>query len=334
VAKIHQTLHSQIESAQYAHTDGDTSPSVQVKLNVRLVTYNHAPYIEECIKSILMQKTNFTFNVIVADDFSTDGSLDIIKRYAAGSNIEFVYLESKENLGPRKNGSRSFAACNAEYIATMEGDDFWTDPLRLQKHVDFLDNHLECSMSFNKHLAANYNEGIMTLESPIPQSGFMYLTAQDIIRRGGPNASTCVYRKSVIDKLSTDDYFWNTLRSDWTLSIMAGTLGLVALQYEIMNVYRVTKTGMWSGLDKAERKIRVLKLINAMDGYTAKKFTNVFEEVKSRMEERETAETAAPAMLKQVLKVVLIVTPPIVILMTKALLPRIITEKLQAYLQN
>jgi len=226
-----------------------------------------------------MQKTNFRFNVIVADDCSTDGNLEIIKRCAAESDLEFIYMDSEKNLGLRLNSSKSFLFCNAEYIAFMEGDDFWTDPYRLQKHVDFLDNHRECTMSFNRRLDAYQDKGIMLAHTTVPDDGFEYVPTGTIILQGGPNNSTCVYRKTTLDRIAAEyEYFWHNYRSDWTMQIMASTLGLVGLLKGIMSVYRIHKTGIWSGADVFERTKRHLRGIAVMDEITGMKFSAAFDE--------------------------------------------------------
>lgn len=306
----------------------------QLKLNVVLVTYNHALYIEECVKSILMQKTDFKFNVIVADDKSTDNNVDIIRKCASGSNIEFIYLEDQENLGINKNYIRAHNACNAEYVAFMEGDDFWTDTKRLQKHVDFLDNHLECTMSFNGFIAADYENAIFTANleplSDISES-FTYLRIEDILNQGGPGYSTCVYRKSVLDKLR-NDYFDNNIRSDWTLSIMAATCGLVAFQNEIMNVYRLHSGGLWTSLDTKQKTEQILLILDKMDIYTDKRFSDLFSIVKGNSKPLFSIPSLSPKM-QRAIKYILIITwkftPPIAIWILKALTPPIIWNRLE-----
>jgi glycosyltransferase involved in cell wall biosynthesis len=239
-----------------------------------------------------MQKTNFRFNVIVADDCSTDSNLEIIKRCAKGSDIEFIFLETDKTLGFRKNGARLFEACSAEYVATMEGDDFWTDPIRLQKHVDFLDHHLECSMSCNAFQYADYENGVFkdNLEpyANTPK-GFRYLKAEDYIIRGGPNGSTCVNRNTVLKKILADEYYNLNLRSDWTLTIMSGMYGYIAFINEIMNVYRQTKIGVYAGSDIVDRTKRFMVLADEMDKYTGYKYSDVFAE-KKRLEKENNPE--------------------------------------------
>lgn len=123
-----------------------------MKANIILITYNQEKDIRQALESILMQKRTFDFNIIVADDCSTDTTLQIISEYAEKSDIEFIFLPQTSNLGYIKNYQRAFAACNRDYIAIMEGDDYWLSPSHLENHIRFLANHPECSMSYNRHL--------------------------------------------------------------------------------------------------------------------------------------------------------------------------------------
>ena len=104
-----------------------------MKLDVILVTYNHTRFIEESLKSVLRQKTDFDFDVIIADDLSADDTLVKIKRLERGTKIPFRYLQSERNVGITKNYQRAFRVCTAEYIAVLEGDDIWTDPSRCRR---------------------------------------------------------------------------------------------------------------------------------------------------------------------------------------------------------
>lgn len=120
------------------------------KCSILLVTYNHENYIIQAIESILEQKTTFGFEIVVADDCSNDNTLSIIQQYAQEYPGKFRILEKESNLGITLNYKRGFAACKGEYIAILEGDDFWTDPLKIQKHVDFLESNKACVMTFNQ----------------------------------------------------------------------------------------------------------------------------------------------------------------------------------------
>ncbi len=104
------------------------------------ITYQHAPYIRQCLDGFLMQKTDFAFEVLIHDDASTDGTEEIIREYEAKypDIIKPLYEEENQWVKGRR-GSRTFnfPRAKGKYIAMCEGDDYWTDPLKLQKQVDF-----------------------------------------------------------------------------------------------------------------------------------------------------------------------------------------------------
>jgi len=114
------------------------------KVSVMIITYNHEKYIAQALESVLMQETNFEFEINVIEDCSTDRTASIILDYAAKyPNIVKPYL-NKKNIGSKvtqKNFIRGFRTLKGEYIAILEGDDYWTSPGKLQKQVDFLDSH-------------------------------------------------------------------------------------------------------------------------------------------------------------------------------------------------
>jgi len=323
------------------------------KLNVFLISYNQACFIEDCIKSILMQKTDFKFNVIIADDCSTDNTLDIIKRCASNSDVEFIFLENEKNLGVQENLMRAIGACNAEYIAAMEGDDLWIGAGRLQHHVNFLDTHLECSMSSNRRLDAHYDGDIIDFISPQPPleegnpQGFSYLTATDLIRlyNGGMNLSSCVYRKLTLDKVASGllakKYLYEA-----SINIMAGTYGLIARHDEIMNVYRAHKSGIWSGLGEIGQLDGLLHMFDIMDNHTERKFGALFDEKRNHIRlylktvEFEPTEEEGVAISddhvskskENLLTRLMLRTPPGMLRLMKALLPQPIKKMIRKLL--
>lgn len=118
-----------------------------MKLSVAVITYNQEHYIRQCLDGIVMQKTNFNFEVIIGEDCSTDGTISICREYADKyPNIRI--LSNNNNLGYAENWKRVLSACNGEYIAAIEGDDYWTNPNKLQKQVDFLDNNPEYGLCY------------------------------------------------------------------------------------------------------------------------------------------------------------------------------------------
>lgn len=119
-------------------------------LSVVTITYNHEPFIRKCIEGVLMQKVNFPMEFIIADDCSTDGTRAICEEYAVQYPELIRFVNSENNVGAVENENRALLAARGKYIATCEGDDYWTDPLKLQKQVDFLEAHLDYSVCFHR----------------------------------------------------------------------------------------------------------------------------------------------------------------------------------------
>lgn len=117
---------------------------MSVKLSVIFITYNHAEYVEKALRSVLSQKTDFDYEVVLFDDASTDGTQDIVRRVSAEYPIKVTLNLLKTNSGhPTKNVYDASMMCEGEYLAYLEGDDYWSDEHKLQRQVDFLDNHPE-----------------------------------------------------------------------------------------------------------------------------------------------------------------------------------------------
>ena len=115
-------------------------------VTIRCITYNHEPYIRQCLEGFVMQKTNFPFEAIVHDDASTDGTAAIIREYAEKYPDIIKPIYETENQYSKHDGSLRKvmdAHMRGKYIAICEGDDYWIDPLKLQKQFDFLESHLD-----------------------------------------------------------------------------------------------------------------------------------------------------------------------------------------------
>ena len=120
-----------------------------VMVSICCATYNHAPCIRQCLEGFVMQRTNFKFEVLIHDDASTDGTADIIREYEAKypSIIKPIYqTENQYSKGMSISATFNWPRAKGKYIAQCEGDDYWIDPLKLQKQVDLLESNINCSL--------------------------------------------------------------------------------------------------------------------------------------------------------------------------------------------
>jgi Glycosyltransferases involved in cell wall biogenesis len=124
---------------------------IEPLLSIVTITYNQEPFISEAIKGILMQKTNFPVEYIIAEDCSTDKTREIIEKYQTQHNKIIRLITSNQNVGAIANEHRALLESRGKYIAFCEGDDYWTDPYKLQKQVDFLESHINYSVCFHRY---------------------------------------------------------------------------------------------------------------------------------------------------------------------------------------
>lgn len=129
-----------------------------VKLSITVPIYNHEKYLEHAIDSILMQKVNFTYEVLVGEDCSTDSSRAILQKYKQYEQIHIYEREKNMQSSRIRNDLDLKLRTKGEYIITLEGDDYWTDPNKLQQQVDFLDSHPDYYTCGHKFVIVNENE--------------------------------------------------------------------------------------------------------------------------------------------------------------------------------
>lgn len=120
-----------------------------------LITYNHEKYISECLDSIINQKCNFKHEIVIGDDSSTDDTASICKAYALKYPSLIRYFKRPKNLGMIGNWLKTIGDAKGKYIAICEGDDYWTDPLKLQRQVDFLESNNDYTICWTNYKILN-----------------------------------------------------------------------------------------------------------------------------------------------------------------------------------
>lgn len=296
------------------------------RLSVLLITYNHEMYIDKCVQSILFQKMNEPYTIIVADDGSTDNTIDIIKSYSQiNPHIEFNFLDYSENRGITQNYKRAFSALRSEYVAIMEGDDYWVNPYKLAHQLKFLDEHWECNLCSVNYYVYEMDRCQFTPRTPVG-TGYSIFGARDLINDNiVGNFSTCMYRSEALIQLPNRLY---DLRSyDWVVNICVAQNGLIAFLKEPMSVYRIHQGGVWSLLSKSQKLKDQLELIPAYDSLTKGVFHADFESLTSKLR-RDIAKCqlqniALPfsSRLIQFVPHLIDFTPPIVLSLFKLFLP-------------
>lgn len=229
---------------------------MNVVVSISCITYNHAPYIRECLDGFLMQQCDFDFEILIHDDASTDGTQEIIKKYQLKypEIIKPIFqTENQWSKGVRGINFRfNFPRAKGKYIALCEGDDYWTDPQKLQKQVDFLEKNEDFSFCFHR-TSVLYKDKLV---SSAPFNWRTVFTIEDlIINLPIPKrALSMMFRKKAIP----DPFPFSWMRPgqinlDFTLQILAARNGKIKYLKKDMGVYRVHSGGVWSSEDAIKK---------------------------------------------------------------------------------
>lgn len=235
-------------------------------VSIRCLAYNHEKYIRETLEGFVMQKTNFRFEAIVHDDASVDGTAEIVREYAEKYPDIIKPIYEIENQYSKKDGSLSrimHEACKGKYIAMCEGDDYWTDPYKLQKQVDFLETHpgyVICSHYYKVH----HCEGnIIDYVLPYGLSTSLNYDFNSFIKREYwfTQPLTCMYLRSAFDLEKYSEY---KNSKDVTLFYMLLNKGKGFLMSDVMAVYRIHNGGVWSGSSSEKQLLDDIKTMKGI----------------------------------------------------------------------
>jgi len=240
-------------------------------VNICMITYNHEAYVAEAIESILQQKTSFSTRLIIGEDCGPDKTRQICMDYAERYPEKITLLPAGPNVGALRNFLRTYKACEGKYIAFCEGDDYWTDPYKLQKQVNFLENNPSYSSCFHKvkirmeRNGGNGREWVM--HHAFEKDSF---DTKDLL---GPwfIASPSFVFVNYPD-LELPDWFFHCQFGDLPFMLLLSLRGNIKLIDEVMAVYRQHDQGM-SIAYKAYDKVMVMVYIYAsFDIYTKYKY--------------------------------------------------------------
>lgn len=255
----------------------------QYELSVLLVTYNQAPFVDQAVQSILAQEIEAPFEIVVADDGSTDGTRDIIARRLSKANWTRVrFLDFSRRRGLMGNYKRAFEACDSRYVAVLEGDDYWLRKNKLAWQAAFLDAHPECPFCANNYWIANI--ATRHVEPRVPVSNDVsFLGPSDLIADNRPgNFSTCFYRIEALRSLPPT--LFDRIAADWIVNICAARSGPLGFSHQPMSVYRRHVGGLWSGLSESQQRRLYLNCIADHDALTEHAFRGDFEKIRRKLE--------------------------------------------------
>ena len=218
----------------------------EILLSVNMITYNHEKYIAQALDSVLMQKVDFKYEIVVGEDCSTDGTRMILLEYKEKYPHIFNLILHEKNVGAAKNIQAVDRACRGEYIAALEGDDYWTDPHKLQTQVDEMRKYPDCHMSFHPAFEIWEDKSRKNEITGRQAKGNRVFTTREIIKGGGvfcPTASL-VFKRDVLDNLP--QWFYEAPAGDFFTQIFGSLHGGALYIDRPMSIYRRNTPGSWS----------------------------------------------------------------------------------------
>jgi glycosyltransferase involved in cell wall biosynthesis len=209
-------------------------------VSVCVITYNHLSYIRQSLESVAMQKINFDMELIIADDCSKDGTSQVVENFLETYKGTVNYLKREKNFGAADNFIDMLSRAKGKYVAYMEGDDYWSNPEKLQMQIDFLEKNQSISLSSHNSIILNKDGSTLLFNRDKRYSSGPHdaiYTAEDYIVRDFFHSSAIVYRKSALPDFP--DWYKNSFGGDYFLVLFLGMHGDFHYINEPLSVYRI-----------------------------------------------------------------------------------------------
>lgn len=245
--------------------------------------FNHEPYIRDALEGFVHQKTNFPFEILVHDDASTDHTADIIREYEQKYPEIIKPIYETENQYSKKDGSLAriqYGRVKGKYIAMCEGDDYWTDPLKLQKQVDALEAHPKLDICAT---AAKIEKDGMISGQVSPSTVNIIFSTEQVIDGGGGFVATAslLYRREILDNPLP---FFRLLWLDYSIQILGSLRGGMLYLVDQTCVYRIQTPGSWTNrtyhnieaMNQFQK--RLCDMLRCLDQDTSGKYHAVIEQ--------------------------------------------------------
>ncbi len=242
----------------------------QPVVSVCMITYQHAPYIRQALDGVLMQETNFPIDICLGEDGSTDGTREICLEYAATHPDKIrLFLRDRSNPARQQyrvpfmhNGIETMKSCRGKYIALCEGDDYWTDPLKLQKQVELLEGHAAVAICCHAVSVVDETGYPVTTryEPQVPghagrlAHGALESAFRDIARENFIRTCSVLFRNQH-PGVWEHPLFRSLPQGDWPLHLLNARNGAIAYIPETMACYREHGGGVWSSKSQGERTL-------------------------------------------------------------------------------
>jgi glycosyltransferase involved in cell wall biosynthesis len=250
-----------------------------MQVTVLLLTYNHEKYISQALDSVLMQETDFEYEIVILDDCSTDTTRDIVQAYRNRYPGKIRLRLAQQNEHSNRPFAEEFENAPSPYIAMLDGDDYWTSAQKLQLQLAFLESHSECVICFHNALRMYEDENRVPLlynsadQKPISD-------IEDLWQYCFIAGCTPMLRKGAIGALP--DWYNSLPYGDWPLFLLAAQRGKIGYIDEVLGVYRIHKAGAWSKFDNVQRLESLVSFYKTMNTNLGFRYDKIVEPLISR----------------------------------------------------
>lgn len=274
-------------------------------VSVIMITYNHENFIEEAIKSVLQQRTDFLIEFIIANDCSKDNTHNIILKLInldIPKNFKINYINHNKNIGMMPNFLWALENTKGKYVALCEGDDYWLDNNKLQKQVEFLENNLDYSISYHRVKYLRNNQEIM-LPHHLSKNEEKDYNIEDLAKSNFINTLSVVFRNS---SYILPSWFTSLSIGDYPLWLILAENGKIKYFPDVMGVYR-DGVGYHTRLPKIKQIKNTIEALEIINNYFLEKKNNLISEIlltqinhhKKRLKDFENYKKS----LKEILKI-------------------------------
>lgn len=248
-----------------------------MKVSVWMSAYNHEKYLAQCLDGVLMQKTNFDYEIILGEDCSADKTREIAINYQKKFPDKIKLYLPEKNIGMMEMDVATWDMCDGKYIALLNGDDYWTDENKLQIQVDFLEKNPDTVMCFHKSKVENEIDG-SSFETVYLEPDDT-LPVESLLRGYNPIMTVTVLMRNILEM---PDWYPGMPYGDMPLYIMLSKKGKIKYIDKMMSVYRIHSNGNWQGETIYNNLVKDLKFYNVINEYLNFKHDDLIKKVLSQ----------------------------------------------------
>lgn len=242
-------------------------------LTIIMPTYNKAKYVAEALDSVFRQRTSYAFEVVVADDCSTDGTLDVVERYVMSRPGVIRVLRSDRNLKLFRNVARAYADLRTPYFCVLDPDDFWSSDRIVQEALDFLSSHPDFTI-YSSNCRVLDPDGrerpYLPVETEVDTTFDSWMNG-----RGALGQTAGLFYRNVVFANGLPKRLRGTLRPDQEMTFRGDGFRNFAHLHEGMAhfdprqsaTYRITPEGLWQGMSEFRREVMNIRLFLNIDEY-------------------------------------------------------------------